>query len=230
MELGKIIAKNLSDLRNACHLTLGQLSKLSGISKAMLSEIEKGDSNPTINTIWKIAHGLDVPYTKLIDDVEKEAALIRKPQNPMQIGETEAYRLYCYYKSTPPSEFRALLHRTRPPLFQHVHRAYRRGARNTSTSSRVNSSCARKEPTTRCKKAIPSSSTPPLTISISTGRTRCSPASSSTTIPNKKRRKSSRPETTAVRRARIPLLLKTKAFPCAQGKALSYNSFLPIYL
>lgn len=95
MELGKIIAKNLSDLRNARHLTLGQLSKLSGISKAMLSEIEKGDSNPTINTIWKIAHGLDVPYTKLIDDVEKEAALIRKPQNPMQIGETEAYYFYA---------------------------------------------------------------------------------------------------------------------------------------
>lgn len=105
MELGKIIAKNLSDLRNARHLTLGQLSKLSGISKAMLSEIEKGNSNPTINTIWKIAHGLDVPYTKLIDDVEKEAALIRKPQNPMQIGETEAYRLYCYYKSTPFRNF-----------------------------------------------------------------------------------------------------------------------------
>ena len=105
MELGKIIAKNLSDLRNARNLSLGQLSKLSGISKGMLSEIEKGDSNPTINTIWKIAHGLNVPYTKLIDGVEKETALIRKPENPMQIGETEAYRLYCYYKSTPFRNF-----------------------------------------------------------------------------------------------------------------------------
>ena len=51
MELGKIIAVNLKELRRERNLTLGQLSKMSGISKAMLSDIEKGDSNPTINTI-----------------------------------------------------------------------------------------------------------------------------------------------------------------------------------
>lgn len=41
MELGKIIAMNLNKLRNERNLTLGQLSKISGISKAMLSDIEK---------------------------------------------------------------------------------------------------------------------------------------------------------------------------------------------
>lgn len=55
MELGKVIAINLKQLRTERNLTLGQLSKISGISKAMLSDIEKGNSNPTINTIWKIA-------------------------------------------------------------------------------------------------------------------------------------------------------------------------------
>lgn len=41
MELGKIIAFNLKKLRTDRNLTLGQLSKISGISKAMLSDIEK---------------------------------------------------------------------------------------------------------------------------------------------------------------------------------------------
>lgn len=105
MELGKIIAINLKELRTERNLTLGQLSKISGISKAMLSDIEKGSSNPTINTIWKIANGLNVPYTKLMEGIGKEATVIRKSAPVMQTGETEHYRVYCYFRSTPVRNF-----------------------------------------------------------------------------------------------------------------------------
>ena len=105
MELGKIIARNLNELRMERNLTLGQLSKISGISKAMLSDIEKGDSNPTINTIWKIANGLKVPYTKLMENVEKEATVVRKSEPTVQTGETEHYRIYCYFTNTPVRNF-----------------------------------------------------------------------------------------------------------------------------
>lgn len=105
MELGKIIALNLKQLRNERNLTLGQLSRISGISKAMLSDIEKGDSNPTINTIWKIANGLNVPYTKLMDSIEKETTIIRKTEPVRQNGETDHYRVYCYYRNTPVRNF-----------------------------------------------------------------------------------------------------------------------------
>lgn len=105
MEIGKIIAINLKKLRTERNLTLGQLSKMSGISKAMLSDIEKGDSNPTINTIWKIANGLNVPYTKLMEGIENEATVVRKSEPVMQTGETEHYRIYCYYPSTPVRNF-----------------------------------------------------------------------------------------------------------------------------
>ena len=105
MELGKTIAINLKTLRDERNLTLGQLSKISGISKAMLSDIEKGNSNPTINTIWKIANGLNVPDTKLIDSMEKETTVIRRSEPTAQVGETEQYRVYCYFTSTPVRNF-----------------------------------------------------------------------------------------------------------------------------
>ena len=105
MEIGTIIAINLRKLRTERNLTLGQLSKISGISKAMLSDIEKGGSNPTINTIWKIANGLNVPYTKLMEGIEKEATVIRKSETVSQSGETEHYRVYCYFQSTPVRNF-----------------------------------------------------------------------------------------------------------------------------
>lgn len=70
MDWGKCIGANLKQLRTERNLTLGQLSGLAGISKAMLSEMEKGMGNPTINTIWKIANGLKVPYTRLLEGSE----------------------------------------------------------------------------------------------------------------------------------------------------------------
>ena len=105
MELGKIIAINLNELRTERNLTLGQLSKISGISKAMLSDIEKGNSNPTINTLWKIANGLNVPYTRLMEGIEKEATVIRKSEPTVQTGETDHYRIYCYFTNTPVRNF-----------------------------------------------------------------------------------------------------------------------------
>lgn len=105
MELGQIIAINLNKLRTERNLTLGQLSKISGISKAMLSDIEKGNGNPTINTIWKIANGLNVPYTRLMEHIEKEATVVRKSEPTVQTGETDHYRIYCYFTNTPMRNF-----------------------------------------------------------------------------------------------------------------------------
>ena len=87
------------------NLTLGQLSQVSGVSKAMLSDIEKGGSNPTINTIWKIANGLSVPYTRLMEEIEQEATVVRKSDTDAQTGESDHYRVYCYFTSTPVRNF-----------------------------------------------------------------------------------------------------------------------------
>lgn len=76
MKLNDIIAANLNKLRTDRNLSRYQLSELSKISKVMLSQIEKGESNPTTNTIWKIITGLQVPYTKLIDSPMEDASAI----------------------------------------------------------------------------------------------------------------------------------------------------------
>lgn len=54
MNLNSVIAENLKRLRLERNLSLGQLAELSEVSKVMISQIEKGDTNPTINTIWKL--------------------------------------------------------------------------------------------------------------------------------------------------------------------------------
>ncbi|MGC5328390.1 helix-turn-helix domain-containing protein [Brevibacillus sp. SYSU BS000544] len=105
MNLNDVISSNLKKLRNERNLSLGQLSELSGVSKVMLSQIEKGESNPTINTIWKIASGLKVPYTKLIDEAIDQAVVIRKPDTKVQFENNDSFRSYCYYTSNPNRDF-----------------------------------------------------------------------------------------------------------------------------
>lgn len=105
MEINLIIAENLKRLRNERNLSLGQLAELSGVSKVMLSQIEKGDTNPTINTIWKIANGLKITYTALMEKPEQTAALIKKSDIAVQNDENGHYRLFCYYPTTPLRDF-----------------------------------------------------------------------------------------------------------------------------
>ena len=43
----------------------------------MLAQIEKGDVNPTISVLWKIANGYRVSFTSLVEDREQKPLLIR---------------------------------------------------------------------------------------------------------------------------------------------------------
>jgi transcriptional regulator with XRE-family HTH domain len=47
---------------------LERLAKASGVSRAMLCQIELSQSAPTINILWKIARALNVPFSALITD------------------------------------------------------------------------------------------------------------------------------------------------------------------
>jgi transcriptional regulator with XRE-family HTH domain len=105
MNLNLIIAANLKRLRQERNFSLGQLGELAGVSKVMLAQIEKGETNPTINTIWKIANGLKVPYTVLIDEPETAMQVITKKDTAAQISEDRQYRIYCYYSTNQKRNF-----------------------------------------------------------------------------------------------------------------------------
>ena len=63
--MNMIVAKNIRRLRENNKLSMDELAKLSGVSKSMLAQIERGDGNPTISTLWKISNGMKVPFDAL---------------------------------------------------------------------------------------------------------------------------------------------------------------------
>ena len=64
--IGHIVAENLKRLREERKLSLDAVAKCSGVSKSMLGQIERGVTNPTISTLWKIANGLKISFTSLM--------------------------------------------------------------------------------------------------------------------------------------------------------------------
>lgn len=48
--------------------SLERLAQASGVSRAMLGQVELGQSAPTINVLWKIARALGVPFSALLGD------------------------------------------------------------------------------------------------------------------------------------------------------------------
>lgn len=96
MNNNQIIGENLKRLRSDRRLSLSQLAEACDVSKVVLSQIERGEANPTVNTIWKIAAGLKVPYTELLDNKSKETTIIHRDEAIEQIALDGNYKSYIY--------------------------------------------------------------------------------------------------------------------------------------
>ncbi|NRB20939.1 MAG: helix-turn-helix transcriptional regulator [Rhodobacteraceae bacterium] len=68
------ITVNLREIRAESGLSLSKAAALTGVSKAMLGQIERGESSPTIATLWKIAKGFHLPLTALIGEPIRESS------------------------------------------------------------------------------------------------------------------------------------------------------------
>jgi transcriptional regulator with XRE-family HTH domain len=75
-DLAPVVGVNLRRLRTRRGLSLERLAQISGVSRAMLGQIELGQSAPTINVLWKIARALEVTFSALISARTQSGALV----------------------------------------------------------------------------------------------------------------------------------------------------------
>lgn len=66
----KHIAETLKELRQKKGWSLDKAALATGVSKAMLGQIEREESSPTIATLWKIATGFEVSFSSFIEDTD----------------------------------------------------------------------------------------------------------------------------------------------------------------
>lgn len=59
------VGPEIQRLRTERKLTLEDLSRMAGVSKSMLSEIERNRANPTIAVVWRLTNALGVSFDSL---------------------------------------------------------------------------------------------------------------------------------------------------------------------
>ena len=82
MDVTNVVAGNARRLREEKKLTLDAAAAATGVSRSMLSQIEKGEVNPTISVLWKIANGYKVSFTALVEDGREGVRVVRKGERP----------------------------------------------------------------------------------------------------------------------------------------------------
>lgn len=95
------IGQNLKNIRKQRNLSLEQTAEITGVSKAMLAQIERGDSSPSISTVWKIANGLRLTFSALIDESKPEVAHVRKSDLLPLTSEDGKFRSYPLFPFEP---------------------------------------------------------------------------------------------------------------------------------
>lgn len=70
------VGARIRELRIGRNLTLEALAERSGVSRAMLSKVERGEKNPTLMVTAKVAEGLDVTISQLVGIQEQRDVVV----------------------------------------------------------------------------------------------------------------------------------------------------------
>ena len=77
------------ELRRGRGLTLEELAGLSGVSRAMISKLERGEKNPTLVVAAKVAEGLGVTLSRLAGTEERHEILVVPRERRMIMRDPE---------------------------------------------------------------------------------------------------------------------------------------------
>lgn len=96
------IGKKISDIRKSRGLTIKGLAEQSKVTASMLSQLERGLANPSINTLKTIAQALDVQlFTFFIEDDKKENLVVKPQDRKQMILPSEGNEIITYELLSP---------------------------------------------------------------------------------------------------------------------------------
>lgn len=73
----------IKSVRQEMGLSLDKVAMRTGVSKAMLAQIERGESNPTVSTLWKISTGLRITFSRLLETTSTDYHVMPLADTPL---------------------------------------------------------------------------------------------------------------------------------------------------
>lgn len=92
------LCQRVRELRNARGWTLEQLAKVSGVSRSMLSQIERQQVNPTFHVAYRVAQAFGMSLGQLVDDDDQPLIeVIRSHDEHYRFREDEDHSVRSLY-------------------------------------------------------------------------------------------------------------------------------------
>ena len=85
------IAAAIRRERAKANLSISELAKKAGVAKSTLSQLELGIGNPSIESLWSIAGGLGVSFSRLLEPPLASVTVIRADEGERTISENGGY-------------------------------------------------------------------------------------------------------------------------------------------
>ncbi|WOF24434.1 XRE family transcriptional regulator [Microbacterium betulae] len=85
------IARTLRRERETAGMSVSELARRAGISKATVSQLEGGSGNPSVETLWALGDALGVPFAVLVDQRAAPPHLVRASGIPGVPSESAPY-------------------------------------------------------------------------------------------------------------------------------------------
>ncbi|MFW0786879.1 helix-turn-helix domain-containing protein [Gordonia sp. CPCC 206044] len=79
----KLVAAALKRERARAGLSIGELARRAGIGKSTLSQLESGEGNPSVETLWALSTALGLQFSALLDTPTQPVEVIRFGQGPI---------------------------------------------------------------------------------------------------------------------------------------------------
>lgn len=67
----ELLAKALKEAREESGISKTELEHRTGISRQGIRLIEENERSPSVVTLWQLADGLNIPLTKLVEQLPK---------------------------------------------------------------------------------------------------------------------------------------------------------------
>lgn len=99
------IGNAIRAVRNDMGISLDTAAHLTGVSKAMLGQIERGESTPTVSTMWKISTGLKITLSRFFNGSGSVSSMVSLSDIETAYSEEGAMRVKNVFPFDPLTGF-----------------------------------------------------------------------------------------------------------------------------
>lgn len=130
--INRNVSINLKRIRKSKKMSLDVVAEQTGVSKSMLGQIERGESNPTVAILGKIVSGLRVSFNDLVCMPQEEIYMVKKESLTPTKEVAGEYKVYTYFPYEEDRGFEVYVVEVQPGC------RYETGSHGENTSEYIN--------------------------------------------------------------------------------------------